>query len=204
MEYPGYGVYIGKPSQEQILIDAEILFDYLQYYIGIPTENIIVFGRSLGSGPATFLASRRNPGALLLMSPFTSLKDVARGVAGKLGSLLIPDQFRNIDEISSVLCPTFFVHGKGDSLVSYKHTVSLSEKVAGNCMVHLPETMTHNRYFMDRHIIFPIQNFLTECQYEINIGEEVYELPKKLYMQPESLKGKKNERSLAAKIINRS
>lgn len=43
----------------------------------------MVFGRSIGSGPATHLAATRNPGILLLMSPFTSLRNVVSNMAGK-------------------------------------------------------------------------------------------------------------------------
>lgn len=40
----------------------------------IPERNIILFGRSIGTGPVCFLASERNPGGVILMSPFTTVK----------------------------------------------------------------------------------------------------------------------------------
>ena len=47
-------------------------------------EDIIVFGRSMGGGPACFLAGNFNPGALLLQSTFTSIKDVTGDHVGFL------------------------------------------------------------------------------------------------------------------------
>ena len=48
--------------------------------MGFNSSDIIVFGRSLGSGPATHLASTRTPSFLILMSPFTSIRNIAKNV----------------------------------------------------------------------------------------------------------------------------
>lgn len=83
VEYPGYGIYDGAPDAYQIEKDATIVYDYLTKVQGIQESQIILFGRSIGTGPASFLASKRNPSALLLMSPFTSIRDIVRETAGR-------------------------------------------------------------------------------------------------------------------------
>jgi len=50
--------------------------------MGIEEENIIIFGRSIGSGPATYISSKRKPGCLLLMSAFKSIRAIAEDQAG--------------------------------------------------------------------------------------------------------------------------
>jgi len=57
VEYPGYGIYPGKACAEQILLDAEGVIKYLISDMEIQASDIILFGRSMGSGPATELAS---------------------------------------------------------------------------------------------------------------------------------------------------
>lgn len=52
IEYPGYGVYKGKPSAKQILEDAETVMGYLINSLSISSKDIFVFGRSIGAGPA--------------------------------------------------------------------------------------------------------------------------------------------------------
>jgi hypothetical protein len=84
MEYPGYGIYDGSPDANQILIDAESVYIYLTEILKIPEESIILFGRSIGTGPATYLASKKSPCALLLMSPFLSIRDIVKDKAGKM------------------------------------------------------------------------------------------------------------------------
>ena len=64
----------------------------------------------MGSGPATYLAANFNPGALILMSPYTSIKNVVKSKVGWL-SFLVAEHFDNIKLMSKVECPTFIVHG---------------------------------------------------------------------------------------------
>lgn len=115
VEYPGYGLYkTSPPSETQIKEDAESIFDYLTQHVGIRESDIIFFGRSMGSGPATYLSSKKNAYCLLLMSPYTSIKDVSRSLLGRLSFLLTPivyERFRNIDTIKEAKCPVFFLHG---------------------------------------------------------------------------------------------
>jgi len=78
IEYPDYGVYKDDegPSEEKIYQDAETVYKFVQSVSNIKECDIQVMGRSLGSGPATFLAANNNPGSLILMSPYTSIKQV--------------------------------------------------------------------------------------------------------------------------------
>ena len=78
----------------------------------------------MGSGPATYLASKMHPAALLLMSAYTSIKDVARSMLGWMQflSIIVYERFRNIDMIKDVNCPTFFLHGLMDRLIPPTHS----------------------------------------------------------------------------------
>ena len=57
IEYPGYGIYPGSPTAEAILEDAITVWDYLTKKVKMNASDIILFGRSLGTGPATELAA---------------------------------------------------------------------------------------------------------------------------------------------------
>jgi len=133
IEYPGYGLYQMKEPCEHIMKeDVDIVFNYLTTHTGLRPSDIILFGRSMGSGPATYLASRRKAFAMLLMSPYTSIKDVSRSLLGKLSFLLTPlviERFRNIDAIKEAKCPVFLLHGALDTLIPPSH----SQELLKNC-----------------------------------------------------------------------
>ena len=75
MEYPGYGLfgYEDKDS-DKLLCDALTVFDFAVNVLKVREQDIFVFGRSIGSSVATYLAKHRDPCFVILMSPFKSLK----------------------------------------------------------------------------------------------------------------------------------
>lgn len=99
VEYPGYGLYKGsRPDEMKMRVDADTIFDFITRVVGVRQEDIIIWGRSLGSGPACYLASRRSFHSLFLMSAYTSIRDVARsmfGLAGSLVSSVVVERFEN-------------------------------------------------------------------------------------------------------------
>jgi fermentation-respiration switch protein FrsA (DUF1100 family) len=125
-------LYKGSPDEGRILEDAEIVYDYLVSKLRYHPKNIIIFGRSIGSGPASYLASRKIIGALVLMSAFTSIRAVVRDLAGKWATYLVKERFNNLDCMSRVICPTFIVHGLKDRLISYKHSQDLHSKLTSD------------------------------------------------------------------------
>ena len=81
--------------------DALIIYDYLITVAGVREEDILLLGRSMGSGPSSFISSVRNPYALCLMSGYTSIQDAAKSILGwaSVLSYIVQDKFRNIDVI---------------------------------------------------------------------------------------------------------
>jgi len=122
VEFPNYGIYKDPAgcNSEKIIADAIYVFEYVMQETGLKDKDILVFGRSMGSGPAVYLAAHYCPGALVLMSPYTSIKSVAKSKVGWL-SFLVAEHFDNITLMSKVVCPTFIVHGQKDSLIPYEH-----------------------------------------------------------------------------------
>lgn len=104
--------------------DAVAVFDYLVNKVGYKEKNIVCLGRSIGSGPASYLASVRNPGALIMMSSFCSLKSVVKDHVGSLHNIL-KERFNNLETIKKVICPCFFIHGLQDKLISFQHSQKL-------------------------------------------------------------------------------
>ena len=85
VEYPGYGIYKSdKCTEKMILKDSQILYNFLSNIMNCEESNIIIMGRCIGSGPATSLAANYNPKALILISPFTSLKKGVKSILDKV------------------------------------------------------------------------------------------------------------------------
>jgi abhydrolase domain-containing protein 17 len=111
-DYQGYGTSEGEPSEKRVYDDVDAAYRHLVEKRGVAPARIVVYGRSLGSGPSVKLASERPVAALVLEAAFTSAFRVATKVR-----VLPWDRFENIERISAVRCPVFVVHGERDDLV---------------------------------------------------------------------------------------
>jgi fermentation-respiration switch protein FrsA (DUF1100 family) len=92
-------------------------------------------GRSIGTGIALELLQKVKPGALVLVSPFASVKSLAREFAGFVGQLVAKESYDNRSNIMGVGCPTFFLHGTQDETISVENTRELASKrvLTENC-----------------------------------------------------------------------
>ena len=149
-----------EANEENILNDALYIYDYVNQIMGIDEENIIVFGRSIGSGPATYIASKRKPGCVLLMSAFKSIRAIAQDQAGSYLKYLIKDRFKNIERINKVTSPTFLIHGMMDNLISYQHSRDLHDHCSAPCSLIMPNQMNHNDFDFLDDLIMPFHHFL--------------------------------------------
>ena len=89
--------------------------DYIVNQLGRHPERIITWGRSLGTGPSLYLASRRKVGGLILETPFLSAFRSATGI-----TMLPWDRFRNVDYTRGVNCPSLVIHGTLDEVVPFR------------------------------------------------------------------------------------
>ena len=100
----------------------------------------------MGSGPTSYLSSIKDPYALLLMSPYTSIKEAAKSLLGWASflSVIVYEKFRNIDAIKKARCPVFFLHGQLDILIPCAHSQDMHAACPTESYLHLPEKMDHN------------------------------------------------------------
>ena len=110
-DYRGFPASPGSISQAGILEDATTMFDWAAAK-GFP---MVIWGRSLGSGPSTYVASVRDAEALLLETPFLSAVTVAweRYPFLPVG-VVMQDQFPVNEWILDVTEPVLVAHGTGD------------------------------------------------------------------------------------------
>ena len=121
VEYPGYGLNFnrGIATPADIKLDACKVINYLRYDLGLRGKDIILMGRSLGTGVALHcsIAMDEQPCALIIVSPFTSIRDVVKDKNSCVGSLLTKQHFNSSSIIQYIQSPLYIVHGMLDPLV---------------------------------------------------------------------------------------
>ena len=118
IDYHGYGCSSGSPSERALYADARAALKYLGDVRHVPPEHVIVYGYSLGGGPAVELAAHQRVAGLVLQSAFTS----AFAVETDWGAALFApfDLFRNRAKIARIGCPLLIFHGTYDKVVRFE------------------------------------------------------------------------------------
>ncbi len=124
VDYRGFGKSTGKRSEKDMLSDMQFVYETLA--AKYTQHHMIVYGRSLGSGFATKIASDNTPRFLILDSPYYSFTKVIERFLPMLPvKYLLRYTLRTDKWITKVNCHTYIIHGTGDWLIP----VSNSEKL---------------------------------------------------------------------------
>ena len=119
-DYSGYGTSEGSPSCENVYEDADVALAYLVETERIPLDRIIIHGRSVGGGPAVYLAEKNAVAGLIVESSFVSAFRVITRIP-----VLPFDKFPNIARIGKVNCPVLVIHGRKDEVIPFWHGEAL-------------------------------------------------------------------------------
>lgn len=161
-EYSGYGGNTGAPSEESIYQDAEAYYTYLKY-IGLEESQIILYGESLGSGPATYLAQKYDAKALVLEVPYDSILNVVKERYWFVLGLkyLLKDQFNNIGRIADINMPLLIMLAGSDAVIPIEHGKVLYEAANTPKALRIHDYAGHNS--LKREAVFnDVQEFLKQ------------------------------------------
>jgi fermentation-respiration switch protein FrsA (DUF1100 family) len=120
-DYPGYGKSHGRPDEAGCYAAADAAYDWLTVEKHVRPERILLYGGSLGGGVAVDVASRRPYRAMVLVSTFTSIPDMAQVVFPWLPARwLVRNRFDSLSKILRCHRPLFVAHGTADRLIPFR------------------------------------------------------------------------------------
>jgi uncharacterized protein len=123
-DFRGFGKSSGKLTEENLLKDAQMLYENLTAQF--PEQQIVLYGRSLGTGVATKLAADNSPKKLILETPYYNLPDLCWSFLPILPYNLIASFKMPTNEwIQKVRCPIHIFHGTEDNIVLYNQSQKL-------------------------------------------------------------------------------
>lgn len=206
IEYPGYSIYHEEKDEKTINEDSVIVYDYLISNCSLNSKDIIICGRSIGSGPSIYLCSKRKPAALILISAFTSICNVVKSLLGSFFSMIVKERFVNIDLIDKVACPVLFIHGQKDKVVPFEHTIELSKKCCSPMEVVLPEDMDHNEIQVYDDFLEPLTCFLNRfclLDFHDDDGDSQVKVrfPKEVFIVPDCFESGKENKDFVSSFV---
>jgi alpha/beta superfamily hydrolase len=122
VDYRGYGLSEGSPSEKALLDDGLAIYDHIIN----KHEDVYLLGRSLGSGVATFVAANRQIDKLILVTPYDSIKNIAAERYSIFPiPLLIKDPFESWKYAEDVNAETIILKAESDHIVPHQFTDAL-------------------------------------------------------------------------------
>ena len=151
IDYRQFGKSEGKISEQGTYLDAKAALSYLHSRKDINNEKIIFFGRSLGSAVAVDLAVKEKCCALILETPFTSIKEMGKELYPFLFMSLhfLRTKYDSLSKISKIKVPTLIMHGDKDELVPIEQGKILYEEANDPKEFYTIPGAMHN----DTHIV---------------------------------------------------
>ncbi len=131
IDYRGYGLSSGSPSEKGLYADARAAYGYLTKELKVPPERVILFGESLGSSVCVNLAQDHKVRAMILTGAFTSSADMARKLFRVFPTFFLSSKFDALSKIGSVCEPKLFIHSENDEIVPIDLAKKLFDAAAG-------------------------------------------------------------------------
>ena len=132
MDYRGYGLSGGSPSEKALVADALALYDHAAKLPGVNPKRIYALGRSLGSGVAVALAAERPLAGIILVTPFDSLAAVAKRYYWYLPvDWMLKHRFDSIARAPQLRTPLLCLIAERDEVIPAAHAERLFESWGG-------------------------------------------------------------------------
>jgi pimeloyl-ACP methyl ester carboxylesterase len=161
VNYRGYGGSEGRPSEQALCADAEVVLRALARRPDVDATRVVLAGRSLGTGVATYAAARRPVRAVVLISPYDSMVALAGHHYPFLPvRWLLRHRFESIARAPGIRAPLLTIAGERDEIIPPERSRRLYEAWGGpKRWVVIPEA-NHDGLGRQRAFWEPIGAFL--------------------------------------------
>jgi len=143
LDYRGFGKSEGHIySQEQLFADIQTVYDRMKELYN--EDKIIALGYSIGTCPATWLASVNKPAMLILQAPYYSLTDVIISIFPFMPRYFIEYKLETYKYITDCTMPVIIFHGDEDKVIDYNNSVRLKDLLKPNDVLITLKGEGHN------------------------------------------------------------
>jgi len=150
VDYPGYGSSGGHPSQTSMYAMALAVYDYAAARSDVDASRIVISGYSIGTGPATYVASQRPVAGLILIAPYKNAISLYNGQLnifhGPL-TLLVTQHFDSDEYAPGVKVAPLMISSRNDETINYTQAQALAKVFPQTPQLHVMDGLRHNDYF---------------------------------------------------------
>lgn len=164
VDYPEYGKSEGKISEKSMFEAAEKVYDYASGLESTDKENIVIFGYSIGTGAATYIASLKEVNGLVLLAPYDEALSLYNANVNifygplKYLTTLKLESYKYAQEVNA---KTLIITSYDDEVINYEYSINLSKYFKNlDEIVVLDNNVKHNGYFYEEEALEKITTYL--------------------------------------------
>ncbi|MBL7961271.1 alpha/beta hydrolase [bacterium] len=131
VSYRGYARSEGSPSEQGIYIDGRSALDFVTRELGYKMNDVVFYGRSIGTTVAIDAAQGQDIAKLILITPLSSGAAYADAKGLEWLEFMVGKPFPSIDKINNVKCPLLVIHGDADEVIPQKLGLDLYKTYSG-------------------------------------------------------------------------
>lgn len=163
MDYPGYGLSDGTPSEKSLFSAALAVFDYAKALERADSEQVVVLGYSIGTGVASYVCSRREVAGLILAAPFDeglSLYNHTLNVFHGPLKLLAKYKFDSLSYAKEISVAPLILASRDDEVIPCELALNLSEHFPKVENTILLDGVSHDGFFFSFEVLSAIKEHL--------------------------------------------
>lgn len=162
MNYRSFGLSQGVISEKSMFSDALEIYDKLITNPRFDANHVIVMGRSMGTGVATYVSSQRKVNATVLITPYESIIDVAQEKYPFVPiGLFIKHPFKSKEYATSITSPVIALIAKKDDVIPPHHAYNLVKAWKGSTEA-LEVNEDHSTIMKNEEVWKRIEGFVKE------------------------------------------
>jgi pimeloyl-ACP methyl ester carboxylesterase len=163
INYRGYGHSEGSPGQDELFSDALYIFDFIKEKYQKSNQEIILMGRSLGSGVAAYVASQRDADKIILITPYDSITEIAKKHYPFLPvNIIVKHPFNSKEYVSGLNIPALILSAEYDHIIPLENTQRLIESFPDSVSSYIIKGTDHNSIQMSFEYHKAIKKFLAK------------------------------------------
>jgi pimeloyl-ACP methyl ester carboxylesterase len=162
-DYPGYGKSSGTPSEKALKSAGLAAYDAVAQRADVDGSRIVVFGYSIGTGVADYVASERNVAGLMLMAPYADGYDLYNGVVNIFHGplrLLVTFPMESVKFAGNIAVKPLILASESDKTVGYASSVRLSKAFPAGCTFQTIPDIGHNDFWGSQTVLQDIADYL--------------------------------------------
>ncbi len=163
VDYPGYGLSDGSPSEESLFSAALAVFDYAVELEEVDPARVTVLGYSIGTGVATYVAYQRRTNGLILVAPYDralSLYNETLNIFHGPLKLLARYSFDSLSYAKEIRVSPLIISSRSDEVIPYELSLKLAKAFPTPVEPLLLDGILHDRYFFHKQVLESIQQYL--------------------------------------------